>query len=90
MPTPRVAGVTPDLAAARTERTFKAGRFRRFDADTARELQNVILTEDYQKKARASALAGVEAVKKSGREPLQAFLETLLSQTLPGLRVIVE
>src|SRR5262245_9771991 len=35
MPTPRVAGVIPDLAAARTDRTFKGGRFRRLDADVA-------------------------------------------------------
>jgi hypothetical protein len=90
MPTPRVASVTPDLAAARTERTFKRARFRRLDADVARELQNTILTGDYQARARATAEARLAQIKKSGREPLQAFFEALLSRTLPGTRVIVE
>jgi hypothetical protein len=90
MPTPRVASVTPDLAAARTDRTFNRGRFRRLDADVARELQNSILTEDFQKKARATAEERLGEIKKGGREPLQAFFETLLSHTLPGTRVIVE
>src|SRR5262249_50759736 len=90
MPTPRVASVTPDLAAARTDRTFKRARFKLLDADVARELQNAIPTGDYHANAPARAEARLAEIKKSGREPLQAFFEALLSRTLPGTRVIVE
>jgi hypothetical protein len=90
MPEPRVEAVTPVLSDVKTEQKFQSARFRRFDRNVARELQNAILTADYQTKARTAAEAQLPDVRKVGRLPLQQLLERLLQPTCPGLRVVVE
>ena len=87
---PRVEDVTPLLSGLKADSTFKRARFRRFDADTGRELQNEMLRHDYLNKARLKGEERIDAVRERGRQVLQAFLEQLLRGTAPGARVIVE
>jgi hypothetical protein len=90
MPTPEVEAVTPLLSAVRIDDSFRRARFKRFDRDTSRELQNVMLREDYQARARQSGVAQVPQVREQGKSALQAFLQKLLGGAFPGIAVVVE
>jgi hypothetical protein len=90
MPLPRVEAVTPILADVKTDNTFTRCRCRFFDKAEVRNLQNTILKEDYQDKARQAAAAQLPSIRQQGRAPFQVFLEKLLSTTSPGIRVLVE
>jgi hypothetical protein len=90
MPTPEVEDVTPLLPKLRTENTFKRCRFRRFDADASRELQNTMLKEDYQLRARKEGQAHLPEVRDQARGALRDLLQTLLRANCPDIRVRVE
>jgi hypothetical protein len=90
MPDPQVEAVTPLLPDLKTEDTFKRARFRRFDADASRELQNVMLKEDYQQRARKEGEARLPEVREQAKAALQELLQTLLRPNCPDIRVQVE
>jgi hypothetical protein len=90
MPEPQVEEVTPLLNSLKSEDTFKGCRFRRLDGDSSRELQNVMLKEDYQARARKEAEAGLPQVRERARFALQDLLESLLRPGNPSVRVWVE
>jgi hypothetical protein len=90
MPPPEVEDVTPLLDAVRIENTFRRARFKRFDGDTSRHLQNVMLREDYQARARKSAGERLPQVREQGKAALQALLQKLIGGSFPGITVVVE
>lgn len=90
MPPPTVEDVTPLLSAIKTENAFKHARFKFFDKNTSRELQNSMLQHDYQIRARRVALQNAEKVRPRGRAVLQAFLQHLLQRSIPGVEVLVD
>jgi hypothetical protein len=90
MPPPEVEDVTPLLPKVTAENSFKRCRFRRFDADACRELQNTMLKEDYQLRARKEGEARLTEVREQARAALADLLETLLRVNCPGIRVRVE
>jgi hypothetical protein len=90
MPTPEVEDVTPLLNTVRIDNTFRHARFKRLDGDTSRQLQNVMLREDYQARARKSALDRLPQVREQGKGALQALLQKLIGRTFPGITVVVE
>jgi hypothetical protein len=90
MPQPHVEDVTPLLASLRTDNTYKRARFRFFDKAVARDLQNTILKEDYQARARKAADSYLPGIRAQGRAALQQLLQKLLGQASPGVRVVVE
>jgi hypothetical protein len=90
MPDPEVEDVTPQLSALKAEDTFKRARFRRWDGDAARGLQNTMLKEDFQVRARKEAEAHLSEVREQGRAALQEMLQTLLRPSCPDIRVRVE
>lgn len=85
MPPPTVEDVTPMLSAIKTENAFTQARFKRFDKQTSRDLQNSMLQHDYQVRARRVALQNVDRIRDQGRAALQQFLQ----QLLPGVKVLV-
>jgi hypothetical protein len=90
MPAVQVEDVTPLLPELKTENNFKRCRFRRFDADASRELQNTMLKEDYQNRARKEGEAHIPEVRQQAREALCNLLSTLLRANCPDIRVRVE
>jgi Protein of unknown function (DUF4230) len=90
MPTPQVEAVTPALPEVRVKNDFNQARFKRLDGDTSRELQNVMLREDYQAKARKKAEEQLPQIRDQGRVALEAFLQKMLIGSFPGLKVVVE
>jgi hypothetical protein len=90
MPEPRVEDVTPLLPELKAEDTFKHARFRHYDADASRELQNAILKEDYQRAARKEGEAHLPQVRERARQAVQEMLRMLLGPNCPGLRIEVE
>jgi hypothetical protein len=90
MPTPQVEAVTPLLSEVKVDNNYRRARFKILDADTSRELQNAMLREDYQAKARREGEKQIERVREEGKEVLEAFLQRLLAGSFPGLKVVVE
>jgi hypothetical protein len=90
MPAPRVEDVTPVLPEIRTENSYKRVRFRFYDANTARDLQNTMFKEDFQARARQLALEQLPAIRERGRTALEAFLQQMLRRTCPAIKVVVE
>jgi hypothetical protein len=90
MPRLQVENVTPLLAETKTDRTYKRARFRFYDARTARDLENVILREDYLKRAREEGQARLPQVSEQGRSALQGFLQQVLRGAYPDVKVVVE
>jgi hypothetical protein len=90
MPQPRVEDVTPLLQSIKIDNAFNRARFRRLDTDVSQELQNAMLREDYQAKARQSAEARLPQVREQGKGVLQEFLQKLLGGTFQGIAVVVE
>src|SRR5262249_29633955 len=90
MPPLRVEDVTPLLSSLKADNTYDDARFRRMDKDGSQELQNTMLTHDYQARARKDGEAGIKQVREQGRLALQEFLQRLLQGTNPGILVIVD
>jgi hypothetical protein len=90
MPPLQVESVAPLLAKMESERKYKRGRFRFFDADTVRQLENAILKEDYLAKAREVGREQLPDVREQSRATLQNFLQQVLRRSAPGVRVVVE
>jgi hypothetical protein len=90
MPTPQVEDVTPLLTEVKTQKTFGRCRFRRLDSDAGREVQNVMLLEDYQRRARKEGEAHLDEVREPARAALQELLRALLGANCPGVQVRVE
>ena len=90
MPTPEVEDVTPQLTDVKIDNDFRRARTKWLDKDTSRELQNVMLREDYQARARKKAEAQLPRVREKGRAALEEFLQKLLGPSFPGMKVVVE
>lgn len=90
MPAPQVEDVTPLLTEVKVKNDFHRARFQFADKDTCHELQNGMLREDYQAKARKKGEAEAESVRAEGGEVLAEFLQRLLRSTYPGITVEVE
>jgi hypothetical protein len=90
MPPPQVEAVTPVLPEMTAENTFKAARFRRFDGDAARDLQNAMLKEDYQLRARKEGESRLPEVRKQAQAAVADLLQTLLRANCPNIQVRVE
>jgi hypothetical protein len=90
MPTPEVEDVTPLLPDVKVDNDYRRARFKLMDKDTSRELQNVMLREDYQAKARKKAEAELPRAREKGRGALEEFLQKLLGPSFPGMKVVVE
>lgn len=90
MPAVKVEDVTPTLPAVTHEDKYKAARFKFFDKDTSRELQNAMLLHDYQAKAREAGEAAVGQVREESKAAFGKFLEKLLAGTAAGVKVVVE
>src|SRR4051794_26935357 len=90
MPTPEVEDVTPLLTEVKIDNDYRRARTRWLDKDTSRELQNVMLREDYQAKARKKAEAQLPKVRETGKAALEEFLQKLLGPSFPGMKVVVE
>jgi hypothetical protein len=90
MPTPQVEDVTPLLNEVKIDNDFRRARTKLLDKDTSRELQNVMLRQDYQGRARKKAEAELPRVRERGRVELEAFLQKLLGPSFPGMKVVVE
>jgi hypothetical protein len=90
MPTPQVEAVTPLLHEVEVDNSYRKARFKLLDRDTSRELQNVMLREDYQGKARSKAEAHLPQAREEGKAALRSFLQRLLGPSFPGLKVVVE
>ncbi len=90
MPEPQVEDVTPLLSDMKSEDTYKGCRFRRLDGDASRALQNVLLKEDFQARARKEAEARLPQVRLRARLALQDLLESLLRPGNPSVRVWVQ
>jgi hypothetical protein len=82
--------VTPLLPDVKIKNDYNRARFKLIDTDTSRELQNVMLREDYQSKARKEAQKHIARVREEGKGPLEAFLRRLLAGSFPGLTITVE
>jgi hypothetical protein len=90
MPTPRVEDVTPLLHEVKIDNAFRRARFEWLDKYTSQELQNVMLREDYQGKARRKAEAHLPRAREEGKAALEAFLQKLLGPSFPGMKVVVQ
>ncbi len=90
MPPLHVENVTPLLAETKSDRTYKRARFRFYDANTAHELENAILKEDYLKRARKEGEKRLPEVREQGRASLQRFLQQMLWGAYPEAKVVVE
>jgi hypothetical protein len=90
MPMPIVEDVTPILTGVKADNTYKRARFKFYDKDTSRALQNTMLTEDYLARARKKSAEETSQIREQGRLALQAFLERLVQGSSPGVRVVVE
>jgi hypothetical protein len=90
MPEPRVEEVTPLLPELKSEETFHGCRFKRFDGDTSRTLQNAMLREDYQQRARKEGEAHLPEFREQARSALRDLLEGLLRPGCPQLKVRVD
>jgi hypothetical protein len=90
MPPPQVEAVTPVLPDLKSENTFKHCRFRRFDADACRDLQNSMLKEDYQDRARKEGESRLPEVRNQARAAVGELLKTLLRTNCPDIQVRVE
>jgi hypothetical protein len=90
MPTPQVEDVTPLLTEVKVKNDFNRARFKRLDMDTSRELQNAMLREDYQARARKKGAEELAKIREEGRAALEAFLQRLLQGTYAGIKVVVE
>src|SRR5262249_39171804 len=78
MPAPEVEDVTPLLTELKSEDKFKFARFRRLDGDASRQVQNAMLREDYQLRARKEGEARLPEVRERARVALGELLQTLL------------
>jgi hypothetical protein len=90
MPTPEVEAVTPQLNAIQIDNTYRRARFKMFDADKVRQLQNVMLQEDYQARARQTGADALPQVREQGKWVLQGVLQRLLGRSFRGVTVVVE
>src|SRR4051812_47227705 len=90
MPTPRVEAVTPLLQEIKIDNNYRTARIKFLDKDTSRELQNVMLREDYQGKARRKAEANLPQAREQGKAALEGFLQKLLGPSFPGTKVVVK
>jgi hypothetical protein len=90
MPDPEVEDVTPILTELKSEDKFKRARFRRLDGDASRHIQNAMLREDYQQRARKEGEVHLPQVRDRARTALQGLLQTLLRPNCPDVRVRVE
>jgi hypothetical protein len=90
LPPLQVEDVTPVLASLKSEDTFKRARFRRFDGDACRELQNTMLKEDYLLRARKEGEARLPAVREKAQAALRDLLQNLLRPGCPDIQVQVE
>jgi hypothetical protein len=90
MPALEVEDVTPRLPSLEVDNAFKRARFKIVDTGISRELQNAMLREDYQARARKSGEEQLSKVRDQAREALQEFLQMLLAGPYPGLEVLVE
>jgi len=90
MPAPEVEDVTPLLPDVKVDNNYRRARCKLLDKDTSRELQNVMLREDYQAKARKKAQAELPRIREAGRGALEEFLQKLLGPSFPGMKVVVE
>ena len=90
MPAPEVEDVTPQLTDVKVDNDFRRARTKWLDKDTSRELQNVMLREDYQARARKKAEAQLPRVREKGKAALEEFLQKLLGPSFPGMKVVVE
>jgi hypothetical protein len=90
MPTPDVEAVTPLLSAVTIDNSYRRARFKLIDTDKSRQLQNVMLREDYQARAREAGAARLPEIREQGRVVLQAFLQKLLRRSFPDVEVVVE
>jgi len=90
MPTPEVEDVTPLLSSVKIDNTFRRARFKLFDTDISRQLQNVMLREDYLARARKSGEAHLLEVRAQGKQALRTFLQKLIGHNFPGVTVVVE
>jgi hypothetical protein len=90
MPQAEVEEVTPVLAEVKTANTFGRCRFRRMDADASREMQNTMLLQDYQVRARKEGEAHIPEVREPARAALQELLQSLLGANFSGVKVRVE
>jgi hypothetical protein len=90
MPALEVEDVTPMLTELKAEDTYKGARFRRLDGDASRSLENTMLKEDYQTRARIEGEDRLLQVHEQARTALQDLLRTLLRPSCPGVQVRVE
>jgi hypothetical protein len=90
LPAVRVEDVTPVLTSLKAEDKFKHARFRRFDGDASREMQNAMLKEDYQLHARKEGEARLPEVREQARAALEELLQALLRPGCPDIQVRVE
>jgi hypothetical protein len=90
MPAPKVEDVTPMLNEVKADNNYKAARFKLFDKDTSRELQNTMLLHDYQARARKEGQSAIPQIRAQAKQSLQQFLEKLLQGTASRVQVVVE
>jgi hypothetical protein len=90
MPMPKVEDVTPVLTEVKADNVYKRARFKFYDKETSRALQNTMLTEDYLARARQKGAQETAKIRAQGCRALQAFLQRLLQGSAPGVRVEVE
>jgi hypothetical protein len=90
LPPPQIEAVTPVLSLLRTQNTFKRARFRFCDKAVVRDLQNTMLKEDYQARARSAALSYLPSIRPQAQAALQQLLQNLLGLACPGIRVVVQ
>jgi hypothetical protein len=90
MPPLTVEDVTPRLPSVTIDNAYKRARFKFIDTGVSRELQNVMLREDYQAKARKAGEDQLPKIREEARAALQEFLQKLLAGPYPGLEVVVE
>jgi hypothetical protein len=90
MPMPEVESVTPQLTDLQIDNTFRRARFKVLDGDISRQLQNSMLREDYQARARKAGADRIPQVREQGKDALQAFLQRLLGRSFPGITVVVD
>ncbi len=90
MPPLKVEDVTPLLSSLKAENTYKRARFRRIDNNVSKDLQNTLLTHDYQARARKHGEENIASVREQARTSLQDLLQRLLGRSCPGVKVVVD
>jgi hypothetical protein len=93
LPPLRLLALEPNLAEKALEREYPGWfRYGWLDSDTAQELENKLLMDDYTSRARAIALErdNLRFAEQAGRDSVRRHIRALLRIGIPNAEVIVE